>query len=212
MFARAWVVEALDVREFEQAYGREGRLAYPPRMMLKVWLYAFCLQVHSTRRPEQRIGGDLALSYLTGALRRDHKTLSEFLRRHRRAMNDVFTQVLGMARKAGLAQLGNVAIDSSGIGANAARSSVVEQRNQRAQDRLQVRRYQQKATQREGDENGGVVLQAQQQEALSAQLQAGTGLTPLRRSRRARVAPPTQTAVFCVRGMAGCLVTPPIWL
>ena len=49
-----------------------------------------------------------------------------------------------------------------------------------------MRRYQQKATQPEGDENGGVVLQAQQQEALSAQLQAGTGLTPLPRSRRAQ--------------------------
>ena len=75
------VVEALDVREFEQAYGAEGRLAYPPRMMLKVWLYAFCLQVHSTRRLEQRIGEDLAMRYLGGGLRPDHKTLSEFLRR-----------------------------------------------------------------------------------------------------------------------------------
>lgn len=180
------VVEALDVREFEQAYGPEGRLAYPPRMMLKVWLYAFCLGLHSTRRLEQRIGEDLALRYLAGGLRPDHKTLSEFLRRHRRPINDVFTQVIGMARKAGMAQLGHVAIDSSRIGANAARKSVVAQRSQRARDRLQVRRYQQKATQPEGDENGGVVLEGQQQEALSAQLQQGTGLTPLPRPPRAQ--------------------------
>jgi transposase len=175
------VVEALDVREFEQAYSAEGRLAYPPRMMLKVWLYAFCLQLHSTRRLEQRIGEDLAFRYLAGGLRPDHKTLSEFLRRHRRAINDVFTQVLGMARKAGMAQLGHVAIDSSRIGANAARSSVARQRHQRARDRLQVRRYQQKASQPDGDENGGVVLAAQQQEALSSQLQSGTRLAPLPR-------------------------------
>src|SRR5579862_544391 len=175
------VVEALDVQEFERAYGPEGRLAYPPRMMLKVWLYAFCLQVHSTRRLEQRIGEDLAMRYLSGGLRPDHKTLSEFLRRHRRGINDVFTQVLGMARKAGLAQLGHVAIDSSRIAANAARSSVVQQRHQRARDRLQVRRYQQKASQPDGDENGGVVLDAQQQQALSSQLEAGTTLAPLPR-------------------------------
>ena len=175
------VVEALDVQEFERAYGPEGRLAYPPRMMLKVWLYAFCLQVHSTRRLEQRIGEDLALRYLSGGLRPDHKTLSEFLRRHRRGINDVFTQVLGMARRAGLAQLGHVAIDSSRIAANAARSSVVQQRHQRARDRLQVRRYQQKASQPDGDENGGVVLDAQQQQALSSQLEAGTTLAPLPR-------------------------------
>jgi hypothetical protein len=98
----------------------------------------------------------------------------------------VFTQVLGMARKAGMAQLGHVAIDSSRIAANAARRSVVDQRSQRARDRLQVRRYQRKATQPEGDENGGVVLEAQQQEALSEQLQQGTGLTPLPRPHRAQ--------------------------
>jgi transposase len=177
------VVEALDVREFEKAYGPEGRLAYPPRMMLKVWLYAFCLQLHSTRRLEQRISEDLALRYLAGGLKPDHKTLSEFLRRHRRAINDVFTQVLEMARKAGMAQLGHVAIDSSRIGANAARSSVERQRSQRARDRLFVRRYQQKATLPEGDENGGTQLESQQQEALSAQLQAGSKLAPLSRQR-----------------------------
>ena len=181
------VVEALDVSGFEQAYSPEGRLAYPPRMMLKVWLYAFCLQVHSTRRLEQRIKEDLALRYLAGALSPDHKTLSEFLRRHRRAINDVFTQVLGMARKAGLAQLGHVAIDSTRIGANAARSSVVEQRHQRAQDRLRVRRYQQKASVPEGDENGGVVLEAQQLEALSAQLEAAPELAGLPRPSSTRV-------------------------
>jgi transposase len=180
------VVEALDVSGFEQAYGREGRLAYPPRMMLKVWLYAFCLQVHSTRRLEQRIGEDLALRYLAGGLRPDHKTLSEFLRRHRRGINDVFTQVLGMARQAGLAQLGHVSIDSSRIGANAARSSVVQQRQQRARDRVQVRRYQQKASQPDGDENGGVVLAAEQQEALSWQLHRNSKLEPLPRPRPAQ--------------------------
>jgi transposase len=31
------VVESVDVSHFEQAYSAEGRLAYPPRMMLKVW-------------------------------------------------------------------------------------------------------------------------------------------------------------------------------
>lgn len=120
------VVERLDVSEFERAYSREGRLAYPPRMMLKVWLYAFCLGLTSTRRLEQRVREDLALRYLAGGLQPDHKTLSEFLRRHRKAINDVFTQVLGMARGAGMAKLGHVAIDSTRVQANAARHSVVE--------------------------------------------------------------------------------------
>ena len=39
-------VEQLDLRQFEQAYGSEGRLAYPPSMMLKV-----------SHRPQRSFGG-----------------------------------------------------------------------------------------------------------------------------------------------------------
>src|SRR5258708_7291366 len=63
-------------------------------MMLKVWLYGFALRVTSTRRLERRVREDLAFRYLAGGLAPDHKTLSEFLRRHRRAINDLFTQVV----------------------------------------------------------------------------------------------------------------------
>ena len=54
------MVEQLDVSRFEEAYGAEGRMAYPPAMLLKVWLYAFCLGVSSTRRLEWRIREDSA--------------------------------------------------------------------------------------------------------------------------------------------------------
>ncbi len=183
------VVEALDVSEFEKAYGDEGRLAYPPRMMLKVWLYAFCLQVSSTRRLEQRVREDLAFRYLAGGLAPDHKTLSEFLRRHRNAINGVFTQVLEIARKAGMVRLGHVAIDSTRVKANASRRSVVSAdqlaRDQRARDRRQVRKFQQKASAPDPNEEGGVSLSADQQQSLNGQIDGvSPGLKPLARGRR----------------------------
>jgi transposase len=166
-------VEGCDLQRFEQAYGEEGRLAYPPAMMLKVWLYAFCLRVTSTRRLERRIQEDLAFRYLAGGLAPDHKTLSEFLRRHRRAINDLFTQVVQMARRAGMGKLGHVAIDSTRIRANASRRSVVEweraQRQQWARDRRLVRGFQQKASAQDPEEEGGLALSAEQQEALTQQ-------------------------------------------
>jgi transposase len=167
------MVEQLDVGRFEDAYAAEGRMAYPPAMMLKVWLYAFCLGVSSTRRLERRVREDLAFRYLAGGLMPDHKTLSEFLRRHRRAINDVFTQVVQMARRAGLGKLGHVAIDSTRVRANAARRRVVDwepaRRQQWARDRRLVRAFQQKASQQDPEENGGVSLSAEQQQALAEQ-------------------------------------------
>jgi transposase len=168
------MVDQLDVGLFEEAYAAEGRMAYPPRMMLKVWLYAFCLGVNSTRRLERRIQEDLAFRYLAGGLAPDHKTLSEFLRRHRRAINDVFTQVVQMARRAGLGKLGHVAIDSTRVRANASRRSMVDwkqgQRQQWARDRRLVRAFQQKASQQDPEEDGGVHLSAEQQQALEQQV------------------------------------------
>jgi transposase len=182
------VVEALEVRRFEQAYAAEGRLAYPPRMMLKVWLYAFALGVTSTRRLEQRIREDLPLRYLAGGLQPDHKTLSEFLRRHRGAINDVFTQVLEMARAAGLGKLGHVAIDSTRVAANASRHKMVEVeqavREQRARDRRRVRGFQQKASTPEGDEGAGVSLSEGEQSQWAEQCAgAGQGLRRLPKAR-----------------------------
>ena len=168
------MVEQFDLSQFEQAYAAEGRLAYPAAMMLKVWLYAFCLGVNSTRRLERRITEDLAFRYLAGGLTPDHKTLSEFFRRHRRAINDVFTQVVQMARGSGMGKLGHVAIDSTRVRANASRHSVVDWeqaqgRRQWACDRRLVRQFQQKANEQDPEEDGGVSLSPEQQQALAEQ-------------------------------------------
>jgi transposase len=112
-------VEHLDLSGFEQAYGEEGGALYRPELMLKVWLYAYAVGITSARRLEQRIREDLGLRYLAGGARPDNWALSAFRRRHSLGVNDVFTQVLEMAREMKLGRLGQVAIDSTRIRASA---------------------------------------------------------------------------------------------
>src|SRR6202790_4402710 len=116
-------VEQLDLSSFERAYGDEGHPAYHPALMLKVWLYAYALGVTSSRRLEQRIREDLAFRYLAAGAQPDYWALNEFRKRHGRAMNDVFTQVVETARSVGMGKLGHAAIDSTRIAANAAADS-----------------------------------------------------------------------------------------
>jgi transposase len=140
-------IEQLNLSAFEAAYSEDGRPAYPPELMLKVWLYAYTLDVTSSRRLEQRIREDLGFRYLAGSLKPDHWTLNEFRRRHRRAINDVFTQVVETARKLGLGKLGSVAIDSTRVAANASpdRKQTIEQvRKERARIRQRIRRWYQR--------------------------------------------------------------------
>ena len=114
------VVESWDLREFEASYSEAGgQSPYDPRLMLKVWLYAFALNVRTTRKLEQRVAEDLGFRFLAGGARPDHKTLSEFQRRHGVAIRRLFTQVLRLLRRSGVAQVGTVAIDSTRIKANA---------------------------------------------------------------------------------------------
>lgn len=124
------LVESCDVSRFVAAYSEAGgQCPYDPRLLLKVWLYAFTLNVGTTRKLEQRIREDLGFRYLAGGAEPDHKTLSEFHRRHGEAIRGLFAEVLGFLRQAGMARVGTVAIDSTRIRANASRERVLRQKD-----------------------------------------------------------------------------------
>ena len=95
------VVQQLDMRGFEREYSAEGGALYAPELMLSVWLYAYASGISSARRLERRLVEDLAFRYLAGEARVDNWALSAFRRRHGRAINDAFTQVLELVRDSG---------------------------------------------------------------------------------------------------------------
>ena len=152
-------VERLDLREFEQGYSEEGHPAYHPALQLKVWLYAYALGVTSSRRLEQRIREDLAFRYLAAGAQPDFWALNEFRKRHGRAINDVFTQVVELARSLGMGKLGQVAIDSTRIAANAAADSaetIEKLRGERARIRKRIRRWQRQCEAADPNEGAGM--------------------------------------------------------
>ena len=164
------VVAHLDLSGFEQAYSAEGGELYHPAMLLSVWLYAYAVGMTSARRLEQRVVEDLALRYLAGGAKPDNWALSAFRRRHARALNDAFTQVLEMARRLGMGKLGRVAIDSARIRAQASRERVdTEQklRHERARLRRQVRRWQKACDGDEGEGGGMAVAIAEAEKELA---------------------------------------------
>src|ERR1700677_571925 len=166
------VVQRLDLGDFERAYSAEGGTLYAPELMLSVWLYAYALGITSARQVERRLVEDLPLRYLAGGERVDNWSLSAFRRRHAVALNNVFTQVLEMARSMGLGKLGRVAIDSSRIKANANRDRIdTEQtlRNERAKLRRNIRRWQ-KACDQDDSEPTGLKVAIEQAERKLAEL------------------------------------------
>jgi Transposase DDE domain len=89
-------------------------------------------------------------------------------------MNDVFTQVVELARSAGLGKLGHVAIDSTRIAANAARDSVETMeklRAERAKIRKRIRRWQQQCDGEAPNEGPGTALAREEMGKLEERLQ-----------------------------------------
>jgi transposase len=165
-------VEHLDLSGFEQAYGEEGGALYRPELMLKVWLYAYAVGITSARRLEQRIREDLGLRYLAGGARPDNWALSAFRRRHSLGVNDVFTQVLEMAREMKLGRLGQVAIDSTRIRASASPNRLETEerlRQERVKLRRGVRKWQKQCDEEDPNEGAGTRVQL---ERLQERLQA----------------------------------------
>ena len=167
-------VEKLDLWELEQDYSEEGHPAYHPALLLKVWLYAYALGVTSSRRLEQRIREDLAFRYLAGGAQPDYWALNDFRKRHGRAINDVFTQVVELARSLGMGKLGQVAIDSTRIAANAAADSaesIEKLRGERAKIRRRIRRWQRQCETQDPNEGAGMEVAQEALEMLNQRLQ-----------------------------------------
>lgn len=166
-------VEQLDLSSFERAYSDEGHPAYHPALMLKVWLYAYALGVTSSRRLEQRVREDLAFRYLAGGAQPDFWALNEFRKRHGRAVNDAFTQIVELARSLGMGRLGHVAIDSTALAANAwlgRMESETKLRAERAQIRRSIRNWQRHCASDDPNEAPGTELTPETVQGLQERL------------------------------------------
>src|ERR1700737_967808 len=118
------VVSALNLSAIYASYEEKdcrGQSAYAPAMMVRVLLYGYATGVYSSRKMESKTYDDVAFRYLSADAHPDHDTLAEFRKRHLEALAELFTQALLLGAKAGVVQLGHVAIDGTKIKGNASK-------------------------------------------------------------------------------------------
>ncbi len=117
------VVDQLDLSEIEAHYEKDfrGQPPYNPRMMTKILLYGYCIGVFSSRRIQKALIEEVPFRVLAAGNDPDFRTISDFRKIHRVALQGLFEQVLEMALTAGAMKLGRVALDGSKIKANASK-------------------------------------------------------------------------------------------
>ena len=118
-------VEEMDLSAFYADYRADGhgRPAYDPKMMVALLLYAYAKGNRSSRGIERACVEDVAYRVICANQVPDHSTIAEFRVRHEWALADLFGEVLGLCRAAGLVRVGVVAIDGTKVAANASRDA-----------------------------------------------------------------------------------------
>ena len=117
------LVDGLDLTAFYAPYEGDGRrnAPYEPRMMVKVLIYAYATGVFSSRGVARRLEEDVAFRVLGAGNFPQHRTLSEFRRRHLSDFEELFVEVVRLAQELGLASFGKLSIDGTKVRANASK-------------------------------------------------------------------------------------------
>lgn len=105
-----------DIRSVE---GCAGRSALNPHLLISLWIYAYSRGVGSAREIARLCEIDPAFQWLTGMDTINHHTLSDFRVDHQGALDELFTQVLGLLSHEGLITLERVMQDGTKVRAQA---------------------------------------------------------------------------------------------
>jgi len=141
----ALVRESLDLSAISSSYTSVlGQPPFDPRMMTALILHGYASGIYSSRRIAKAAVERADFMMIVAGDPPDFRTISEFRRRHLKALAALFVQVLQLAEKAGLVKLGHVALDGTKIKANASKHKAMSyerMRKREAELKAEVERW-----------------------------------------------------------------------
>ena len=126
----AWfVIDAvaeLDLEPFYASYRANGHgaAAHDPKMMVTLFAYAYAVGERSSRGIERRCREDAAFRVICADQVPDHATIARFRVRHEEALAGLFGQVLGLCGRAGIVDVGVIAVDDTKLAAAASDGAI----------------------------------------------------------------------------------------
>ena len=134
------VRESLDLSAILGSYRSGlGQPPFDPRLLTALLLHGYASGLYSSRRLARASVERADFMMIVAGDPPDFRTISEFRRRHLKALGGLFVQVLKLAERAGLVKLGHVALDGTKLEANASRHKAM------SYDRMKKREVELKA-------------------------------------------------------------------
>ncbi|QMU29502.1 IS1182 family transposase [Adhaeribacter radiodurans] len=93
-------VDALPLQKlgFRLAFTENGRPAYHPAILLKLFIYGYLNRIRSSRCLEKECHRNIEVMWLLGQLTPDHNTIANFRKNYPKAITQVFRTTVQMAR------------------------------------------------------------------------------------------------------------------
>lgn len=104
---------------------KTGRPPYDPISMFKAYLYCYYNAIRSSRRIERECKRNIELMWLIGGLAPDHKTIAEFRKNNKKAIQEAHKEFIRICNELKLLGKEVVAVDGTKIRANNSRKNNV---------------------------------------------------------------------------------------
>ncbi len=116
------IIDQLDISSIDKQYsGRSGKQAYHPKILLGLLFYGYSTGIFSSRKLENAAYDSIAFRYIAANSHPDHDTIANFRQRFLNELEDIFVQILLIAKGSGLLKVGKVSLDGTKIKANASK-------------------------------------------------------------------------------------------
>tara|TARA_Y100000780_G_scaffold212443_1_gene212711 strand:+ start:32150 stop:32926 length:777 start_codon:yes stop_codon:yes gene_type:complete len=120
------ILDQIDIACIEKTYKGGGTSSYHPRDLLKILVYAYLRNLYSSRKIEQALGENVHFMWISGCIRPDHNTISNFRSaKLRGTFKKIFNQVVILLAEQGYLSLKEIFVDGTKIEANANRYTFV---------------------------------------------------------------------------------------
>ena len=159
-------VEGLSMEElgFKTDFVENGRPAYHPKDLLKLFLYGYMNRIRSSRELEKETRRNIEVMWLLKGLNPDHNTISNFRRDNPNAIKKVFRATVALVKNFNLIGGKLLAGDSTKLRAqNSKKNNYNEKKIQRHLDYIEnkLKEYEQQLSENDGDKENEQELKQQ---------------------------------------------------
>jgi transposase len=152
------VIAQLDMSSIYARYAPEGGEAIAPEILLGLLFYGYATGVFSSRKLEKGTYESIPLRFMASGLHPDHDTIANFRKTFLPEIQDLFVQVLLLAKTAGVLKVGNISLDGTKIHADASKSHAVSYKRLGALEMQLRQEVQELMTLAETADQGDLVL------------------------------------------------------